>query len=196
MIYTRKITIIKRKKNFGLANSIIEGVTSIIKKYGKVIVLEDDLVTSKYFLTFLNDSLNVHINNKKIASITGYSFPINIPLNYKYDVYMFYRCMSWGWATWYDRWGKVDWNINEKNKFINNKNFINEFNRGGEDLYPMLKRQISGKVDSWAIRWCLSHYKTNTNCLYPIKSLVKNIGFDGSGIHCGFDPSYESIDLK
>ena len=58
------------------------------------------------------------INNKKIASITGYSFPINIPLNYKYDVYMFYRCMSWGWATWYDRWGKVDWNINEKNKFI------------------------------------------------------------------------------
>ena len=192
----KKIKIIKRKNNLGLAKSVIDGVSSIIKKYGNIIVLEDDLITSKYFLTFLNDSLNKHTQNKKICSITGYSFPINIPSDYKFDVYIFYRCMSWGWATWLDRWEKVDWNLTQINKLIKNSNFKEEFNRGGDDLFLMLKRQINGKIDSWAIRWCLSHYLTKSGCLYPINSLVKNIGFDGSGIHCGYDASFDSINLK
>ena len=189
----KKIVVIERMNNWGLANSIIDGVTTIISKYGNIIVLEDDLVTSKYFLTFLNESLNEHLNNKSIMSIAGYSFPIEIPKNYNYDVYIFYRCMSWGWATWKDRWENVDWETKNIIKTINNDKFKKEFSRGGEDLYPMLIRQLKGKVNSWAIRWCLHHYYNNSACLYPVKSYVKNIGFDGSGIHCGVDPTFERI---
>ena len=192
----KKITIIERNNNMGLADSIIDGVSSIVNKYKKVIVLEDDLVTSKYFLTFLNESLNEHVNNKNIMSIAGYSFPIEIPKNYNYDVYIFYRCMSWGWATWKDRWDNVDWSMKNINEILTNVKFKKEFSRGGEDLYPMLIRQLKGKVNSWAIRWCLNHYKTNSSCLYPVNSLVKNIGFDGTGVHCGVDPSFERITIE
>jgi hypothetical protein len=189
----KKITIIERQKNYGLAASIIDGVSKIVNDFGKVIVLEDDLVTSKYFLTFLNDALNEHINNEKIMSIAGYSFPIEIPKDYSFDVYIFYRCMSWGWATWKSRWENVDWSIGNIKESINHPKFIDNFNRGGEDLYPMLIKQLNKKVNSWAIRWCLHHYKTNSACLYPVISTVKNIGFDGSGVHCGVDPSFDNV---
>ena len=177
----------------GLANSIIDGVTSVINRYNKVIVVEDDLVTSKYFLTFMNEALNEHIDNKMIMSVAGYSFPIEIPNNYTYDVYAFYRCMSWGWSTWRDRWENVDWSMEHVNESVNNPKLKKEFKRGGEDLYPMLIYQQKRKVNSWAIRWCLHHYKTNSACLYPVNSYVKNIGFDGSGVHCGVDASFDNI---
>ena len=189
----KKIIITERKTNMGLANSIIDGVGNIINEYNKAIVIEDDIVTSKYFLTFLNESLNVHIDNDKIMSISGYSFPIEIPKNYTYDVYIFYRCMSWGWATWKNRWENVDWETSSINEMVSDAKFRSEFKRGGEDLYPMLMRQLKGKINSWAIRWCLHHCKTNSACLYPVNSFVKNIGFDGSGVHCGVDPSFSNV---
>ena len=193
-IYTitgfEKITVIERVDNMGLANSIIDGVSHIIDKHGKIIVVEDDLVTSRYFLTFLNDSLDSHAKNKGIMSVAGYSFSIKIPEIYAFDVYSFYRCMSWGWATWKDRWENVDWSNAVIAESLNDTKFRNDFIRGGEDLLPMLTQQLNGKVNSWAIRWCLHHYKTNSVCLYPVKSCVRNIGFDGSGVHCGVDPTY------
>lgn len=191
-----KIIIYEKKNNIGLADSIIDGVSFIINKYKKVIVLEDDLITSRYFLTYLNDALNYHFENRKIMSISGYSFPIEIPKNYNYDVYIFHRCMSWGWATWKDRWDNVDWGTQNIIENLKIENFKKKFSRGGEDLYPMLINQLKGKVDSWAIRWCLHHFKNNSVCLYPVSSFVKNIGFDGSGVHCGVDSSFKSVILQ
>ena len=189
----KKIIIIKRNLNMGLADSILDGVTNVINRHNKVIVLEDDLITSKYFLTFLNEALIEHIDNKMITSVAGYSFPIEIPNDYDFDVYAFYRCMSWGWSTWKDRWENVDWSMEHVNKSVREHKLKNEFNRGGEDLYPMLVNQQKGRVNSWAIRWCLHHYKTNSACLYPVNSYVKNIGFDGSGVHCGVDVSFNNV---
>ena len=190
----KKATIIERDKNWGLANSIIDGVTKIINEYGKIIVLEDDLIVSINFLTYMNESLNVFKDRKDIFSVTGFNFPTNImhiPTSYKEDIFLSYRFMSWSWGSWQDRWNKVDWNIEDFDNFQKNKKQISNFNRGGQDLYPMLKSQMSGKIDSWAIRFCYAHYKNDALCVYPVKSLVNNEGFDGSGVHCGEDKNHK-----
>ena len=117
----KKITIIEQNKNKGLANSIIDGVNDIFNKYERVIVLEDDLVTSKYFLEYMNESLEVYNNRQDIWSIAGYSPNINIPNSYSEEVYLTKRGCSWGWATWKNRWILNDWNIDDYDKFIKNK---------------------------------------------------------------------------
>ena len=181
-------TVIEREENLGLAKSIVSGVTEIINKYGKIIVLEDDLITSTLFLNYMNYYLNYYKNEQKVFSITGFNYPeslLLVPDKYPYSIYFGYRCMSWSWATWINRWNKVDWEVKDYDKFINDKKLKKHFNRGGDDLMDMLKSQIENKIDSWAIRWCYAQSKNDAYCVYPVKSLVNNIGFDGTGVHCG-----------
>ena len=179
----KKINIIEAEKNRGLAKSVISGVTDIINKYGKVIVLEDDLVTSKYFLKYMNEALTIFKEREDIWSISGYGPNINITTDYKDDIYITKRGSSWGWATWKDRWELVDWKVSDYNIFKSNREMIQEFNLSGKDLAPMLDDQIAGRIDSWAIRWVYSQFRNNMYTVYPIKSLVKNIGNDLSGTH-------------
>lgn len=184
----KSITIIEREENFGLAKSIISGIAEIINQHKKVIVLEDDLITSPIFLNYMNHYLNLYKNEQNVFSITGFNYPLSllhVPDKYPYNIYFNYRCMSWSWATWIDRWNKVDWGVREYDKFINDKEEQKLFNRGGDDLTDMLRSQIEGKIDSWAIRWCYAHFKNDAYCAYPVKSLVNNIGFDETGTHCG-----------
>ncbi len=182
----KSVSIIERKSHYGLARSIISGVTDSINAYGNAIVLEDDLVTSPFFLTYMNDALKFYKNNKNIFSISGYNYPpetLKIPENYKNDVFLSYRPSSWGWATWEDRWGEVDWGISDYDQFINTAHEQKQFNRGGDDLTPMLKDFMRGRIDSWAIRFCYAHYKTGAYALFPVCSYVDNIGFDTTGTH-------------
>lgn len=190
----KEIKITLRDKNLGLADSVISGVTQIINEYGKVIVLEDDIVTSPYFLNFMNEALNFYKDDKRIYSISGYNFPIKIPKSYHHKIYISPRPSSWGWGTWKDRWEIVDWRISDYDNFINNKAEIKKFNLGGEDLTRMLKRQMSGEINSWAIRWTYAHYKGSGYCLFPIMSLAKNIGADSSGVHTKKTNKY-SVDI-
>ena len=176
----KSVEIIEREKNFGLANSIIQGVTSIINKHEKIIALEDDLLTSPIFLTFMNQSLDHYKSDEKIWSVSGYCHPIKIPTNYPHSVFLSARASSWGWATWKECWEKVNWDYDLK-PFLKNKLEQKEFARGGSDLVPMLKSQIAKEIDSWAIRWNYAHFKNSAYCVYPVKSLVRNIGTDGSG---------------
>lgn len=179
----KKINTIKRERHFGLANSIISGVTEVINKYGKVVVLEDDLVSSPNFLRFMNEALDFYEEDKRIFSVTGYTHPIAIPESYKEQVYLYYRCCSWGWGTWVDRWEKADWQIKDYLLFKNNQKARERFNRGGDDLSTLMDFQMRGKIDSWAIRWCYTLFKNNAYCLYPTVSKIRNIGQDGSGTH-------------
>lgn len=187
----KNIEIFESEINKGLADSVINGVTKIISEYGRVIILEDDLITSENFLCYMNRALNFYEDNRNIWSISGYSLPINIPENYEYDIYLAYRASSWGWATWSDRWEKIDWEIKDFDNFINDKSKQRLFNRGGNDMTRMLKNQINGEIDSWAIRWCYNQFKEESYTIYPIKSKVKNIGMDGSGVHCGVSNKHE-----
>lgn len=179
----KAINIIESEKNKGLAKSVISGVTDIINKYGKVIVLEDDLVTSKYFLTYMNNALDIFDKRSDIWSISGYGPKIEIANDYKDDIYITKRGSSWGWATWKNRWKLVDWNVSDYESFRKNKNLVNEFNLRGKDLAPMLEDQMNERIDSWAIRWVYSQFRNNMYTVYPVKSLVRNIGNDLSGTH-------------
>lgn len=184
----KKITVIERDKNCGLANSIIDGVTKTVNEYGRVIVLEDDLVTSPYFLRFMNNGLEFYQKKQKIMSISGYTLPptcMKFPKNFTDDVYLNYRNSSWGWATWANRWNLVDWDIKDFNQFIENPKQQKLFNQGGDDLTDMLKAQMEGKIDSWAIRFSYAHFKQQMYSVCPRYSYVNNIGLDGTGTHCG-----------
>lgn len=198
--WCKEVIITEFDENSGLANSVINGVTHVINKYNKVIVLEDDLVTSKFFLRFMNESLNFYEHDSRIFSIGGYNYPFQIPNRYKKDVYIVHRTETWGWGTWLDRWNNADWNQNDWNEFLSDQKEIKKFNRGGDDLTKLLQLQIKGQIDSWAIRWDYCHYRNDTYCLRPVKSFVNNIGFDGSGVHCNnqsgelhFDYLYDKV---
>ena len=182
----KEIIIIKREKNWGLADSIIDGVSSVINKFGKVIVLEDDLITSPNFLKFMNDSLSLYEKEHKVYSITGYSH-----INNLYDIkksYFLKLTSSWSWATWSDRWKKFrrdDKDLEEIIKSSNSEKRLFNFD-DSLDYINMARLQLNKKINSWAIYWYLSVFKQNGLTLYPQKKLVKNIGLDGSGIHCSY----------
>lgn len=180
----QKVTIIKREKNWGLANNIIDGVTKVVNRYEKIIVLEDDLVTSPHFLKYMNEALDFYKDEEQVMSVNGFSYLKKIPKNYNKDVFIFYRSCSWGWAIWKNEWNLIDFNITKNHEIFKNKSLQNKFNRGGNDLFDMLKMQMNGLINSWAIRFALSHSLHNKKALFPSKSLVKNIGYDGSGVHC------------
>ena len=177
-----KIEIICRNRNYGLANSIINGVTEIVNRYGKIIVLEDDMVTSPYFLDFMNEGLDKYSTNNEIASIHGYSYPISRILP---ETYFLRGADCWGWATWKRNWDKFNKNGSELLHQLRKNKMIDKFDINGSVGYTkMLKKQIVGLNDSWAIRWHASMFLKNKLTLYPGRSLVKNIGLDASGEHC------------
>ncbi len=179
----KTINIILRDKNLGLANSVISGVSEVIIKYEHVIVIEDDMIFSKSFLEYMNKILFFYQHDMKLFSVSGYNFPISIPSSYKNEIYFSPRASSWGWATWQNRWDKADWNVTDFNNFFIDRDAVRTFNLGGGDLTLMLKKQVEGKIDSWAVRWCYAHYKNKAYCAYPTKSFVMNIGTDKSGTH-------------
>lgn len=190
----KNITVIESKTNKGLAKSVIDGVTDIINKYDNIIVLEDDLVTSKYFLEYMNEALNLYQSRKDIWSISGYTPNIEVPREYQDEVYLIKRGASWGWATWKDRWELNDWNISDYKEFKANKKMVKEFNLAGSDMAPMLNDQMEGRINSWAIRWGYNQFKHHMWTIYPIRSLVKNIGNDLSGVHTPLTNKYD-VDL-
>ncbi len=178
--------------NMGLAKSIITGVTGIVNEFGKVIVLEDDLIVSSNFLNFMNQGLDFYKKAHAVFSISGFSFPDLASPKYQWDAYFIPRGLSWGWATWKDRWQKVDWDIKDFASFSNNPVEIEKFNQGGTDLFPMLKKQMEGNLDSWAIRWFYNQYKLGGLTAYPKTSKVLNEGFDAHATHTNVYNRYKT----
>lgn len=180
----KSVKIFHAQKNKGLGKSIIEGVTQIINEYGKVIVLEDDLLTSPNFLVYMNYGLDFYENNSRIFTISGYSY--NVPMlrkNWQKDFYVTYRTSSWGWGTWKDRWDSVDWKMQGFEKFIADRKEMKRFLLLGSDMNRLLQKQMAGKIDSWAIRLCFSQFKQNRLTIYPKVSKIQNIGFMPGATH-------------
>ena len=179
----KSITIIEREKNWGLANSLIAGITDVINKYGRVIVVEDDLILSPYFLKFMNDGLDKYKNDDRVGAICGYIFPIEEKLP---DNCFLYFMHPWGWATWKRGWDL----LNTDTKYLLRKMRFktNKFNLGGNcGSYGNLYCQKVGLVDSWYIRFYASLFLKRKLILFPGKTMVLNRGCDGSGTHCDND---------
>ncbi|MWW25906.1 glycosyltransferase family protein [Algibacter lectus] len=178
----KSITIFESETNKGLANSIITGVTKILDKHEKIIVLEDDLITSPNFLDFMNQSLNFYKNDANIFSISGYTFDLkSLPIDK--DFYFGYRASSWGWAIWKNRWEIIDWQASDYHEFSTNKTLKKRFNRGGSDMSGMLRNQMESKIDSWAIRFCYHQFNQDLKTVFPNKSKVQSIGFSKEATH-------------
>lgn len=177
------ITIIERKENFGLAESIIDGVTHVINKYGKAIILEDDVVVSPVFLEYMNKALNHYEDKTKVWSISAWNYPLD-PNPIKEDTFFWRIPHCWGWATWANRWQyyrrDIEW---VENNF--SKQDIYEISLQDTSSYWkhfLLNKQ--GKIKTWAIFWYLLAYKHNALTLMPRISYIKQIGFDDSGSNC------------
>ncbi len=177
----RMITTYFSETNKGLARSIIEGVTLVFEKYDRVIVLEDDLLTSNNFLNFMNQSLDHYEFNKRIFSISGYTSIIKNGDPSK--VYFTRRASSWGWATWRNSWSSIDWEVKDYADFCIDAKARKAFNSMGSDLAGMLDKQMAGKINSWAIRWCYHQFKKDLYTVFPQVSRVRNIGFTPEGTH-------------
>jgi hypothetical protein len=182
----KRVYIAEREANLGLAKSIISGVTDIVGKFSKIIVLEDDLVVSQYFLEYMNKALCKYQNEERIMQISAYMFPVD--LKAKTDAVFLPFTTSWGWATWDRSWQYFDYVMSGYPVLQNDKKLQYKFNLDGAyNYYSILESQRSGDIDTWDIQWYLSVFMREGLVLHPLKSLVKNIGFDGSGMHCGRD---------
>ncbi|MBT3666711.1 MAG: glycosyltransferase family 2 protein [Opitutae bacterium] len=178
----RSIKTVYIKKNLGVANSIISGVTQVVNKFKTVIVLEDDTVPSPFFLQYMNESLNRFKHEDQIGSIHGYSLPLEGSLP---ETFLLRGADCWGWATWKRAWKTFEPNGELLMKKLKSQSLAQSFDFDGTFPYSqMLQNQIDGKIDSWAIRWHASTFLAGKYCLHPNRSLIRNIGLDASGTHC------------
>ena len=184
------ITIIERNENWGLANNIIDGVTTQLDKYGRVIVLEDDLVVAPHFLKFMNEALELYKDEPKVGHIQACDFTHDPTLP---DTFLIKWTGSWGWATWKRAWKHFNPNGKALLEELEHRKLTYTFDFNGKYGYTrMLRRQVEGKNNSWAIRWNASLFLEDILSLNVGKSLVKNEGFDGSGTNCGGGNLYNS----
>lgn len=177
----KNIFIIERPENFGLAKNIFDGVTSIVKIHSKVIVLEDDIITSTHFLNYMNDALFLYENNETIMHISGYMYPINtseLP-----DFFTLCQSTCWGWATWETSWNKMYYDIDHLIKSI--KPHKKRFNLNQSfPFYDQLIANKKNKIKTWAIFWYSTIFLNNGIAIHPKQSFTQNIGHDDSGENC------------
>lgn len=192
----KKLTVEEASTNNGLANSIISGVSKIISRYGRIIVLEDDLVVSPFFLEYMNEALSNYENELKVWSVSAFTRDIPYLRDLDIDMYFSCRAQSWSWGTWLDRWDKIDWTVKDYSAFKKNFRMRRQFNAGGNDMSSMLDRQQCGKINSWAIRFCYAQFKNHSYTVQPRLTLIQNKGQDGSGTNCNYVREYSEMSAQ
>lgn len=181
---------VERDRNYGLAANIIDGVTRVVNEYGRVIVLEDDLVTAPGFLQFMNDALDTYADEPRVGHIQAYDFTQNPRLP---ETFLIKFTGSWGWATWQRAWQHFNPDGQYLLDELRRRHLTHRFDFNGKYGFTrMLRRQVEGKNNSWAIRWNASLFLQDILSLNVGRSLVQNEGFDGSGTHCGADHLYQA----
>ena len=177
----QSITVCLRDENLGLAGSIISGVTEVLRQRDRVVVIEDDLVLSPRFLRFMNDGLDCYSDEPRVASIHGYCYPVRGTLP---ETFFMRGADCWGWATWRRAWTGFRHDGAALLRELSVQNLLREFDLDGAAGFArMLRDQVAGRNDSWAIRWHASCFLAGQLTLYPGTSLVENVGNDASGTH-------------
>ncbi|MBC7915521.1 MAG: glycosyltransferase [Pyrinomonadaceae bacterium] len=185
----KSVEVIEREENLGLANSIIDGVTKLCSEYGKVIVFEDDLISSPYTLQYFNDSLLRYESEDGVMHIGAYMYPINAQT--LSETFFLRSTSSWGWATWNRAWKNFNPDIDSLIDQFDSRSKYEFEMEGAMNYWKHIRHFKSGKNNSWAIRWYASVFLKKGLSLYPSKSLIDNIGHDGSGVHSGVNDIYK-----
>ncbi|MGI6224536.1 MAG: glycosyltransferase [Prevotella sp.] len=187
----KEVHLVERKENWGLAKNIINGVTEVVNQYGRVIVLEDDLVVAPYFLKFMNEALEMYKDEERVGHIQACDFIKDDRLPYTFFIKW---TGSWGWATWKRAWQHFNPDGSYLLGQLEDRHLTRQFDFNGKYGYTrMLRNQIAGKNNSWAIRWNASLFLDDILSLNVGRALVKNKGFDGSGTHSFIGDPYTSI---
>ena len=202
----KEVHVVKRDDNLGLGTSIITGVTEVINKHGKAIILEDDLETSPLFLDYMNKCLDHYENRKSVFSISGLSRPHPerfYPEDYPYDVYVSLTHHPTGWATWSDRWAQVDWDAKAYDVMKDQPEMIAAFRRIEYPEWDDLKRVKENGKNIWSVRFGLAHFVNHAVSICPIVSYINHIGWDSEGTNatCGghnwaFDRLADKEDIR
>ena len=186
----RSVNMVMRERNYGLAQSIISGVTETIFARNRVIVLEDDIVTSPYFLRYMNDSLDLYEHDEDVISVHGYICPVKAELP---ETFFLRGADCQGWATWKRGWDLFEPDGRKLLSELRQRGLEREFDfDGAYDYTRMLRNQIAGRNHSWAVRWYASAFLRGKLTLYPGVSLLRNIGFDSSGVHCRATTAFDT----
>jgi len=182
----KEVHVVERMENGRVANGR-GGVRMLLDQFGKVIFLEEDIISAPGFLTFMNQALDKYESNDRIFSITGYCPPIVMPADYREDVFFLRRFTAWGFGTWKDRFDRLEYlTPSEYERFATNKKRVKEFvSAGGADMMAMLKLDAYGKIDAGDVKAMYAQFLSNQYTVYPTKSLTFNTGHDGTGTHCG-----------
>lgn len=189
----KQVIIVERQVNCGLAHNIIDGVSTIISKYGRVIVLEDDLVTSRGFITFMNDSLDAYEYHDNVMHISGAKYPTRKTNHRDESTYFLRIPLCWGWATWKRAWMKYQKNNDFALSISARERSYMDF-YGSYPFSRQIDDNLNGNINTWFIFWYLTLIRNNSLALFPNINLVRNIGHDGSGINCVSDERF-NIDL-
>lgn len=190
-----EVTIIERTENYGLARNIIDGVTSVVNEYGKIIVLEDDIITSKWFLKYMNDALELYKDASRVMEVNGFVLPVDdndLPETFFLDM-----GDCWGWGTWARAWKFFERNPQKaKNHFTPKE--VWRFNLDGtcEDRWQQVLMNCTGEIYTWAIFWDVAIFLQKGVSLFPHRALVRNIGMDGSGEHCTSEDFEQVMTMK
>ncbi len=178
----RSVSLVERTANYGLACNIIEGVSETLRAHDRVIVLEDDIVTSPAFLTFMNEALVRYKEDACAWHISGWNYPIE-PSGL--EEAFFWRVMNcWGWATWSDRWLHFR---KDARRLVEtwDEQTIHRFNLdGAHDFWAQVTANHNGAINTWAIFWYATVFENHGLCLNPARSFVENIGLDNTGENC------------
>jgi hypothetical protein len=174
-----QVEIRHQERNRGLAKSLISGITELCERYGRVIVIEDDLVLSRGFLSYINLALDKYADKERVLQVSGHVFPFTRK-NVVDSAFFLPVATCQGWGTWARAWNLFDEKASGQEEIFKNKNVRNDFDLDGAFIYShLLKEQLNGNIDSWAIRWWLTFFRQSGLCLYPSRSLLKNIGIGG-----------------
>ena len=186
----KRVTVIERETNYGLSRSITEGVDRLCLEYGRAAVVEDDVLVSPYFLSWVNAALDKYENDERVLSVGCYVFPTQSKLP---ETFFLSLPDCWGWAVWARSWRRYQADGIALLQALRERNLEHRFDFEGAYPYTeMLRGQTQGKNDSWAVRWSASVLLAGGLTIYPFRSMTRNIGFDGTGTHCGEGDAYLS----
>lgn len=177
----KSVTVIERPHNVGLKANIVGAVTEIVHKYWRIITLEDDIVTSRGFLRFMNEALEMYKDEDQVMHISGYTWPHRWPLpeTFFYEV----PYPGGGWATWARAWKYYDDDAAKLYHIWESR--WDEFNMfGGDYLQKQLVANYEGRMNTWFIKWHAVLLERGALTLYPGNSLTNNIGFDSLATNC------------
>lgn len=185
----REVRVVKREHNLGLAGNIMDGVGETVKKYGRVVVLEDDIVTSPYFLTFMRDALEAYAEDRSVMHISACRYPVRVPRR-EGETFFLRVPLCWGWATWARAWDGFSRDPAIFSSFDAEDRRRFDF-RDTHGFWKQAQGNLDGKMRTWFVFWYARLFKTGGLALFPRRALARNIGHDGSGVHCGASDKYD-----